>query len=143
MFGGCLQKFNKNTVAASDVVPDAVNWSDVTYDEGLITTTYTKQQITGISSSITLKVSLNNTNVKCWYKVTTANDTYSSGLPSGNSFTQITNNQTFSVNNNQYVHFSVTDNGNIAPQSTTATVKNNSDGDTSLDTFVLNHILGI
>lgn len=137
MFGGSITKFSVSVAAVQDNVPDSVNWSDVSYTSSNNTYTYTKQQITGISSTILIKPvqTAGTASADLYYKITNTNDTYS-GDPSNNSFTKISSGSTFSVSNNQYVHFSVKRAGTGTNLGTnTYSIKNNSDSDTQLDTM--------
>lgn len=144
MFGGSITKFSRSAAAVADYVPDTVNWTDVSYDEGSDTYTYSKQRITSISSSILIKPvkTAGTASVDLYYKVTGTNDTYS-GDPSSNGFTKIDSGNTFSVSNNQYVHFSVKKNIGIVTGSNTYSIKNNSDSDTQLDTIQISYLFEI
>ena len=122
---------------AADNTPAAVNWGDVqvaTVKKVGAAYTYSAQQITGISTSITLKTEFSNTNyLYLYYKIqstSTVPDSYYNPPPQG--YTNILHNGTITVSNNEWVVFGV-NYGTIS--SSTITVKNNSDGDVTLDTF--------
>ena len=123
-----------------DVTPNAVNWANVDYDSTLGIWTYTERQITGINTSITLKVqytALNGSSVY-YYVSNTSGDIVSgdgtSAIVPGFYGTAISNNGTFTVSSNQYVTFACDMAGGCGDLFT-ITVKNQSDGDTTLDTF--------
>ena len=125
-------------VVSGDVTPNAVNWADIyTLDSSLYF--YSERQITGIDSSITLKVQYTPLfSATLYYYVSNTSGAIVSGDnslftgPASSSMTAISNNGTFTVSNNQYVTFGVT----IAcGDGFTVTVKNQSSGDVTLDTF--------
>jgi hypothetical protein len=122
----------------SDITPDAVNWADVFVSDGT-TFNYSQRQITGITSSITIKVQYTPTfSATLYYYVSNTSGDIVSGdgslgnLPASYGMTSIANNGTFTVSNNQYVTFGVTV---ACGEFCTVTVKNQSDGDATLDTF--------
>ncbi len=122
---------------SADNTPAAVNWSDTTAWSGKMNWnyTYTAQQITGISTSITLQTEFSNTGyLYLYYKVQSTNTVpASTSAPTSNSYTNIQHNGTITVSNNEWVVFCGYHGG--ANVSTTATVKNTSDGNATLDTF--------
>lgn len=137
MFGGCLHKYkHRISTIENDVVPNTVNWGDVSYYLMMGTSpysTYTSGLINGISSSITLKVNIaNNMDLYLFRKISNTIDSYS-GPPQSNNFILTNNNDTFVVNNNQYVYFAAS--GNTIDTSDNISIKNNSSGDTEIDTF--------
>jgi len=70
-----------------------------------------------------------------YYKVqSTGTVPSSSSDPASNGYTNIRHNDTLTVSNNQYVVFGV-QSGTGVTTSSTITVKNNSDGNATLDTF--------
>jgi hypothetical protein len=108
-----------------DVTPNAVNWANTSGD--LIAQT-TMLQITGITSSITLRVAYSGNNINQKYsKQSTAS--FGTG-------TAIANNGTFTISNNQYLGFSCE---SPYPYFNTDsfTITNVSDADVVLDTFQL------
>ena len=114
-----------------DVTPNAVNWANVTGEYSNVTTSML--QITGITTSITLKVSfVLNTGIQL-------NQKYS--VQSSASFgtgTAIANDGTFTVSNNQYVGFRADCGGACgSTKVSTWTITNVSDGDAVLDTFTI------
>ena len=127
-----------------DVTPDPVNWTDVEYElDGFCPNgcyTYTVQQITGISSPITLSInwtgSLNFSSDAPRFKVysSTPNDGYTFGYyaPSYLGYTLSTNGKTFSVQPDYWVGFG-TETSNETPL--TVTIRNVTDGNVVLDTY--------
>jgi len=122
---------------SADNTPAAVNWSDTTATSGKKGSwnyTYTAQQITGISTSIILQTEFSNTGyLYLYYKVQSTNTVPVGSAPTSNSYTNIQHNGTITVSNNEWVVFCGTNGGQQV--STTATVKNTSDGNATLDTF--------
>ena len=130
----------------SDIIPDAVNWSNVDYNGIVGEYTYTEKQITGINQTITLKVTQSTTSFLNMYYAVNApiNGDYSRDAygdleartsifdPSIFGLTTIADGGTFTVNNNDWVCFACDggSNGTI-----TISIKNNSDGDSTLDSF--------
>ena len=122
----------------ADVTPNAVNWADIYLLNGLVFF-YSERQITGIDSSITLKVQYTPLfSATLYYYVSNTSGAIVSGDnslvadPVSSSMTAISNNGTFTVSNNQYVTFGVIP---TCGEFCTVTVKNQSDGDVTLDTF--------
>lgn len=127
------------TISTSDVTPNAVNWANVGFNSGPEIFLYSSRQITGINQTITLKVEYNTNLTNLFVKVSNpagGNDgqDYSSFVPPYEdiSFSYINNNGTFTVSNNQYVTFAA----DTATPSVLVTVKNTSDGNTTIDTFL-------
>lgn len=122
---------------SADNTPAAVNWSDTTANarKNSFLYTYTAQQITGISTSIILQTEFSNTGyLHLYYKVQSTNTVpANTSAPTSNSYTNIQHNGTITVSNNEWVVFCGTNGGYSV--STTATVKNTSDGNATLDTF--------
>ena len=111
-----------------DVTPNAVNWANVTGEGANVTTSML--QITGITTSITLKVSFTGIQQNQKYSVQS-----SASFGTG---TAIANNGTFTVSNNQYVGFRADCGGACASTKvSTWTITNVSDGDAVLDTFTI------
>ena len=104
----------------SDVTPDAVNWADI--GPGTTPQDNANQTISGIDTTIILEVNFTGSGASLLYSVD--NGTYTL-LASGGQF---------SVSNGQTVKFRFT---RVASgtSSGTATVTNESDGSTTLDTF--------
>ena len=127
---------NAKKTAAADNTPAAVNWVDGIQVISMSANQrkYSAQQITGISTSITLKTEFSNTALtSLWYKVqSTSTVPANTSAPSSNGYTNISHNGTLTVSNDQWVVFAV-DYGYTG--TSTITVKNNSDGDVTLDTF--------
>ena len=122
---------------SADNTPAAVNWGNVqviAVKKVGAAYTYSAQQITGISTSITLKTEFSNTNyLYLYYKIqSTSTVPDSSYNPPPQGYTNILHNGTITVSNNEWVVFGV-DSGTISDS--TITVKNTSDSNTTLDTF--------
>ena len=127
------------TISTSDVTPNTVNWANVGFDSGQETYLYSSRQITGINQTITLKVEYSTTFTDLYVKVSNpagGNDGQDYALFSppyeGFEFSYINNNETFTVSNNQYVTFAA----DTGTPSVLVTVKNTSDGNTTIDTFL-------
>ena len=133
---------NAKKGSAADVTPNAVNWGNVSYDNDIGEYVYANQQITGISTTITLKVEIvNGAGASLYYYVSNfADDPHPGGgaitSPSGFGMNLIAHNGTFTVSNNQYVTFGVQTGCNQDP---VVTVKNQSDSNATLDTFLMVH----
>ena len=111
-----------------DVTPNAVNWANVTGEYSNVTTSML--QITGITTSITLKVSFTGAQQNQKYSVQS-----SASFGTG---TAIANDGTFTVSNNQYVGFRADCGGACAETKvSTWTITNVSDGNAVLDTFTI------
>ena len=123
---------------ASDYTPNAVNWSNITYDciSGIFTAS--ERQITGINQTITLRVT-NPTGLDgvYYYVSNTAGDIVSGDGdvpcidPGSCGMTWLPHNSTFTVSNNQYVTFAGSGSQDFYQNS----VINTSDGNALLDTF--------
>ena len=121
--------------SVTDVVPDAVNWGSVGYNDLATIFTYTEKRITGINTAITLKVEYNNLQGDLYYLVENfqlENDGLSSMNPSELGMKLLSPNDTFTVFNNQWISFGANSSGSASPW---VTVKNVSSGDTVIDTF--------
>ena len=115
--------------------PAAVNWSNVS--QGGAKTgpwVYSAQQITAISTSITLRVVFSNTGFSnLRYKIqSTGTVPATNSAPLSNSYISASHNSTITVSNNQYLVFA---SQGPSGQSTTVTVNNTSDSNATLDTF--------
>ena len=111
--------------SAVDNTPTAVNWADVTGANFQLATT-AMLQITGITSTITLRATYTGSGYDRQYSVqSTAN--FGTG-------TAIASNGTFTVSNGQYLGFGSRSSGLPYQQATTWTITNVSDGDAVLDT---------
>jgi hypothetical protein len=108
-----------------DVTPNAVNWANAS--GGQVTQT-AMLQITGITSTITLRVVYTGTGSFRKYSV--------ESTASFGTGTVIASNGTFTISNNQYLGFSMTATG-IRAQTTNFTITNVSDADAVLDTFLI------
>ena len=137
----------KNAIAlAPDFTPDAVNWNSVDYDGIMGMCFVSSKQITGINQPIVLQLtySLNCGGARqtgeIWYKISANGSNDDQYIDEGvvvSSFTKITPNGTLTVNNNDYVEFTVRPSANYAGCMipSTITVINTSDSNTTLDTF--------
>jgi hypothetical protein len=125
----------KASGGGADNTPDAVNWSNCGEVTSKKTTTwvYSAQQITGISTSITLQVVFSNTSFSfLQYKIQSTSTVPSlSTPPTAAGYSSAAHNATITVSNNEYLVFSASGSSG----STTVTVKNTSDGNATLDTF--------
>lgn len=133
-----------------DVTPNAVNWTDIDYEDSASCPggcyTNSQQQITGISNSIILSVNWtanSGGNIYLYYKVVNTLPQYwaieEPYLPA-TGYTQTTaSGATFSVANNQYVIFSYNEYEGSSP---VVTVRNTSDSNAILDTFTCTFTLG-
>ena len=116
---------NAKKGSAADVTPAAVNWADVTGDNFQLATT-AMLQITGITSTITLRVTYTGSGYDRQYSVQST-----AAFGTG---TAIASNGTFTVSNGQYLGFGSRSTGLPYTQSTNWTITNVSDGDAVLDT---------
>ena len=111
--------------SAADVTPNAVDWANVTGENFQLAKT-AMLQITGITSTITLRVTYTGQGYDRQYSVqSTAN--FGTG-------TAIASNGTFTVSNGQYLGFGSRCDGLPITESTNWTITNVSDGDAVLDT---------
>jgi hypothetical protein len=140
---GVVAASRKKIVVASggtDVIPNSINWGDYSFGQGPGSYSIISRQITGIDTSITLKVNYTQIGYTVYYYVSSspppfitfttsgANDVSTS--PSVN-MTPILDGETFSVTNNQYIAFGAVFT-NVA--SDLVYIRNASDGDTLLGT---------
>ena len=127
-----------------DVTPNAVNWADVSSNNDDLTWTYSERQITGINQTITLQVEKDFPGGVLYYFVSSnasaivTGDATSATSPIGFGMNSIplyfpAFSGSFTVTNNQYVTFGTA--GGFS--SGTVTVKNQSDSNTTLDTFIM------
>ena len=127
----------KASGGGADNTPAAVNWSNVSQTgvkKGSQSWVYSAQQITAISTSITLQVVFSDTGFNALrYKIQSTNTVpASNSAPLSNSYSSASHNGTITVSNNEYLVFA--SQGSIG-QSTTVTVNNTSDSNATLDTF--------
>ena len=144
MFGGMANKIGvlakKATGGASDVTPNAVNWSNVTYIGGL-GHYLTEKQITGINTGITLEATYAGAFGTLYVGVFSTQQNYEGVYVAdlyGAGLNDIASGSTFSVGNNEWVVFGVSIFGGEAGEFETVTVTNVSDGNATLDTFNIN-----
>jgi len=130
-----------------DVTPNAVNWANVsTTSYEASTYTYSEKQITGINQTITLQVEISNTAAggTLYYFVSSnasaivTGDATSATSPIGFGMNSIASTYptftgSFTVTNNQYVTFGAA----VGCGTATVTVKNQSDSNVTLDTFIM------
>ena len=124
----------------NDNTPNAVNWSNIVFNVADDFGDITSQQITGISSSITLKVEDVSTspNTEVYYRVDSSQQTGSVfGKPTSPwaKLAETAPYTTFNVNNNQWVSFACWGDSKVSAD--TLTVVNTSDGNATLDTFTV------
>ena len=126
----------KATGGGSDVTPNSVNWIDVFYN-GLSGSWFcSERQITGINTTITLKVTSSTSDglyvfVSSTAGVIVSGDDSTGSDPSFLGMTLLDPNDTFTGSNNQYVTFTASGSN----FNSLITVVNQSDGDAVLDTF--------
>ena len=123
----------KASGGGADNTPAAVNWTNVYASKFKPQTfIYSAQQITGISTSITLRVVFSDVSfVSLRYKIqSTGTVPASNSMPSSNGYSTALHNATITVSNNEYLVFAVQGSG-----ITTVTVNNTSDSNATLDTF--------
>jgi len=142
MFGGMANKIGVLAKKATgggggDVTPNAVNWGDIIYNGMSGNFGYTERQITGINTTITLKMESDTVDGVYVFVSNTAGaivngDDTSPSDPGAFGMTYLNPNDTFTVSNNQYVTF-----GNSGQNySSIITIRNQSDGNAQLDTFI-------
>jgi hypothetical protein len=146
-------------VASADVTPTAIaGWCDCYAHTSYVEDCYdsiTNEQITGIDTTITLKVEYANILMQLWVKKnfsttpTYSNfnfcDTETKLLTydynfSGNGWTQLNNNDTFTVVNNDWVAFGCSKKSGTGYQSEAVTLKNVSGGNATIGTFAAAYI---
>ena len=119
-----------------DVTPNAVNWAGVYYNGMSGYFGCSERQITGINTTITLKIT-SDTSDGCYVFVSNSagsivtGDDSTPSTPGSLGMTLLDPNDTFTVSNNQYVTFTASGQN----FSNIITVVNQSDGDATLDTF--------
>lgn len=119
-----------------DVTPNAVSWADVFYNGMSGAFFYSERQITGIDTTITLKVTLNtadlvNVLVSSTAHVIVNGDDSSPTDPYFSGFVSLYSGDTFTVSNNDYVTFTASSSNVYS----TVTVTNESDGGAQIDVF--------
>jgi archaellum component FlaF (FlaF/FlaG flagellin family) len=128
----------KASGGGSDNTPNAVNWPDtsVTFSKSQYQYFYQVQQISGITTSITLQIELSDVAfVELYYKVQSTSTTPAlTSPPLSNSYLNILHNGTITISNNQFLVF-VPIRSAVGTPTTTVTVKNTSDSNATLDTF--------
>ena len=140
-FTGLLSATGLNSIqnvsgVISDVTPNAVNWADpLSYNAITGFFGYSERQITGINQTITLKVNL-LFGGDIYVLVSSSPGAIGSGDgstlqdPGFLGCTQLLDQNTFTVSNNQYVTFMASSGGD-----TIVEVINTSDSNTMLDSF--------
>jgi hypothetical protein len=128
----------KASGGGSDNTPNAVNWpnTQVTVTKSQYQYLYQVQQISGITTSITLQIELSDVAfVELYYKVqSTSTVPALTSPPLSNSYLNILHNGTITISNNQFLVF-VPIRSAVGTPTTTVTVKNTSDSNATLDTF--------
>jgi hypothetical protein len=132
--------FRNVSAGGGDVTPNAVNWGDLTADENSGSCGFESKQITGIDGSINITANWTASgggNIGFYYRVD--NTQPSIGYPQLTGFTsQTTSGVSVSVSNNQWLTYMYC--GEVS--GITVTVRNASDSNTVLDTFVCNYTPG-
>ena len=144
-FGVVASAGRKAVAAPSDVTPNSVNWGNISYSgtAPLENVTITSKQITGINQTITLKLTYsNNDGSDIYYRIAANGNNDNTGVSDatwfGMGYILVADNGQFTVNNNDYVEFTIYPNGTyggFVPQFT-VTVTNVTDSNTVLDTFL-------
>jgi len=118
--------------SGNDVIPNAVNWADLVYDNDANTCAVESKQITGISSSINIEIQPGAGSFPVlYYQISSSQVTgTTTGSPSS-PWVSVASNTTISINNNQWLSFVCNNTGS----NRTATIVNTSNGNTTLDTF--------
>tara|TARA_R110000868_G_C10956550_1_gene768113 strand:- start:2818 stop:3261 length:444 start_codon:yes stop_codon:yes gene_type:complete len=138
--------FSKTLASGADNTPSALNWADISYYDSMGQFTYSVQRIQNITSSITLSVTFatgtGGQAVPMYYKISTSAPSWTNGGttfedPVFNSFTQIVTGGTIVVNNNNYLSFAVFDVDFPYAGNSTVTVRNVTDSNTILDTYII------
>ena len=128
----------KASGGGSDNTPNAVNWpnTQVTVTKSQYQYLYQVQQISGITTSITLQIELSDVAfVELYYKVqSTSTVPALTSPPLSNSYLNILHNGTITISNNEFLVF-VPIRSAVGTPTTTVTVKNTSDSNATLDTF--------
>lgn len=125
-----------------DVTPNAVNWTDMASNEGTGEVGYSSVQITGIDTDITLNVS-SVTGGGLYYKISDSQVTgiiinlntegYTAIPSAGGNIGPVANNKWVTIANAM---------GNSMGHNTTVTVRNVTDNNAVLDSFVVTFIAG-
>jgi hypothetical protein len=129
-----FKKYNFPTIPlVPDFQPNSVDWTDVihNWEEAPISTC---AQITGINTPITLKITKSGDPGIVYYKVSNTNIGTSDYYVDSESWLIIEHNQTFVVENNQYVAFIVF--LDMLPSQMSLGVVNVTDNNQVLDTFL-------
>lgn len=134
-----IPSFHASRVArvatSSGVTPNAVNWANCGLIANVTTYVYSAQQITGITTPITLQLSTGAGvffNALMYKIQSTSTVPVSSSPPASNGYTQISDTGTLTVSNNQWLVFCARA---FVTVNVTVTVRNTSDGNATLDTF--------
>ena len=119
----------------SDVTPNAVDWSNLTYDDNTQTPGVATVQFTGINQTISVSANwtaLGGGNIALNYRVDNSDPTPLDPFNPG--VTQLTSSgETISVSNNQWLTFYYAG----SQDNQLVTIENNSDSNTTLDTFTV------
>ena len=103
--------YNIHPSLTGDVIPNNVTWSDLVYDLILNSGPVTSQQITGIDSSITLKIQNTSDTITLYYRIDSSFESLptSTSGPLTSPWIEIsTSSDTiFSINNNQWLSFAI------------------------------------
>lgn len=132
---GIMSSNQIRVAAAYDVTPNAVSWKDpLAYNGTIGIYDYSERQITGINQTITLKVNLSGLDIYVLVSSSPgaigSGDGSTSQDPGFLGCTQLLDQSTFTVSNNQYVTFMASGSGDSLVE-----VINISDSDTMLDSF--------
>lgn len=133
----------QQTPSGPDITPNPLNWQNISYSYVPVDIfTYTTQQVTGINTTIQLRLQFTvspSDSFRMYYKVDNSLPTFNTTLdPTFQGFTLILNNGVFSVTNGQYISFGLLPILWSSPPtvSSTITIRNATDSNTILDTFI-------
>ena len=120
---------------AADVTPNALNWTDIVGNIGGVTNT---QTITGIDTSITLRIETNDVDWLQYTSLYIIVNGIQTAINAGGGITPLIDNGylNVNVNNNDPVYFNATS-LYATPANRTIIVKNASNGNVVLDTFTV------
>jgi len=142
---GISYKPQQTAPSGPDVIPNPLDWQNISYSYNPTDIwQYTTQYLTGINTIIQFKVEYTSVPANIftlYFKTDAFPPTYSTALnPLSQGFSPLLNNDTFSSVNNRYISFGLDITGSwdgISTINATVTVRNVSDSNTILDTFVI------
>lgn len=115
--------------------PNAVNWPTIIHNLSGNNANITSLQITGINSSINIEIQPGTgADIILYYRISASQISGALTDIPVSPWLAVTSNTVIAVSNNQWLSFTAWDNA-IAEASRIATLVNQSDGNTTLDTF--------